>query len=86
MVTISTVATNGTPTLFRKLPNETKIREKSTIRKVIKTFILHINNSKSYEQIINKKNCSKKLVTQLFSASIDLPIGPNTCEFLQIFF
>ena len=33
--------------------------KKSTIRKVVRTLILHINNSKNYQQIGGKKNSKK---------------------------
>ena len=50
-----------------------KIFKKSTILKVLRTFILHMNNL-------------KKLLTNYRRKKIDLSICPNTYEFVQIFF
>ena len=39
--------------VFCMLPNETKINKKSTIQKVLRTLILHINTSQKLVKIIN---------------------------------
>ena len=58
--------------VFRILPNGIKIFKKSTIRKVVKTLILHINNSR---KLLSGKKCFNKKTGKLtFLAKIEWSI------------
>ena len=64
----------------------TKIWKKSTILKMLKTYVLHNNNSKKVSKICQKNNCFiNNQMTYCFLFQINLLIFQNPYEFLNFF-